>query len=203
VLRLPVSVVVAVGVTLGLFTLMRVLVEMTEMRLDDAGRRKVIDFVRLKRESQTEVKKRELPTRQRPEAPPEAPKMQMSSGGGPGALAVSTGGPQFDTGLNLKGGLNLGPAPADTEAVPVVRVEPIYPRQAAERQVEGWVTMQFDIGPSGSVQNVRVIGEEPKGVFGPAAVAAVKKWKYKPKVIDGKALVTKGVKVRLTFNLGD
>lgn len=200
--RLPVSVVVAAGVTFGLFTLMRVLVELTEVKLEDTGKRKAIDFVRLKRESTTEVKKRELPSRQRPEAPPEAPKMQMSSGG-PGALSVASSTPQFDTGLNLKGGLNLGPAPADTEAVPVVRVEPIYPRQAAERQIEGWVTMQFDIGPSGAVQNVRVIAEDPKGVFSAAAVAAVKKWKYKPKVIDGKALVTRGVKVRLTFNLDE
>ena len=199
-LRLPISVVVAASVTFGLFTLMRVLIDMAEMRLDESGRRKVIDFVRLKRESQTEVKKRELPTRQRPEAPPEAPKMQLSSGG-PGALAVSSGSPQFDTGLNLKGGMNLGPAPADTDAVPVVRVEPIFPRSAAERQIEGWVTMQFDIGPSGAVSNVKIIAEEPKGVFGAAAVAAVKTWKYKPKVIDGKALVTKGVKVNLTFKL--
>ena len=36
--RLPVSVVVAAGVTFGLFTLMRVLVEITEMKLDDTGR---------------------------------------------------------------------------------------------------------------------------------------------------------------------
>lgn len=199
--RVGTSILLAAGVTFGLFTFMRLLVAMTDMGLDDYEKRKVIDFVRLKRDSRTEVKKRELPTKQQAEKPPETPDLDLTSGSGPGATSIAVSAPKIETGLSLRGGLDLGAAPADTEAVPVVRVEPIYPRRAAEQFIEGWVTLRFDISTTGATRNVKAIDANPKGIFERAAEQAVKKWKYKPKVVDGEALVQKGLKVRLTFKL--
>jgi protein TonB len=34
-----------------------------------------------------------------------------------------------------------------------------------------------------------------------AAIEALKKWKYKPKIVDGVAVVQKGMKVRLEFDI--
>jgi outer membrane biosynthesis protein TonB len=40
---------------------------------------------------------------------------------------------------------------SDQEMLPLKKVVPVYPRQAAEGEVEGWVWVRFDVNPDGSV----------------------------------------------------
>ena len=185
----------------GLFLFMHSMVTFAEASLKERGSMGRIDFVRLRRESNTEKKQRELPQKPSQKAPPEAPKLQMPSLSSPGATSVAVDAPDLSTKVDMQGGLNLGGAPSDTEAVPIVRINPIYPPIAAQRELEGWVLLKFDIGPSGNVLNPKVIDAEPKRIFDDAAINAVKKWKYKGQVLDGKPITTKGVTVRLTFEL--
>jgi len=62
-------------------------------------------------------------------------------------------------------------------------VEPVYPSEARERHITGDVLLRILIDTSGNVTNVRVEKGEP--ILVDAAVEAVKKWKYRPYVLDG------------------
>ncbi len=198
--RLPVAALVAAAVVFFLFRLMHLLIAMADLRLDEDRGRARIDMFAVRQDSSAQSRKRELPQRQKPKTPPKTPEMDRSDSNSASATAVSVGAPSIDANLDV-GGLNLNTTVADREEVPVVRVEPIYPRRAAEQMIEGWVTLKFDITTTGATTNVKVVDAEPKRIFDRAAARAVSKWKYKPKVVDGKAIMTKNVKVRLTFKL--
>ena len=88
------------------------------------------------------------------------------------------------------------------ELVPLFRVMPRYPRDALRRRVNGWVDMLITQRPDGTVSKVEVIGSEPAGVFDQAAIDAVRQWKFKPRVIDGQAVDSRG-RQRLEFRMAD
>jgi len=91
--------------------------------------------------------------------------------------------------------------PRDSTAVPIVRVPPNYPTKAASQGLEGWVSMRFSINELGKVFDVTVIESEPKRIFDREAKKALRKWKYKPQMVDGKAVVQTNQSVMLEFNL--
>lgn len=198
-LRYPASVALAVVVTFALFLFMHRLVSLADASLNEQDSLGAIDFVRLKRESATRKKDRELPNKPKKAEQPKTPRMDMPNMSQPGANAIAVSAPDVNANLDM-GNLTKG-VQGDTEAVPIVRIEPIYPRNAAQMQIEGWVTLKFDIGPSGQVLRPRVLAAEPARIFDRAALNAVKKWKYKPQVLDGKPVTTRGITVRLTFKL--
>ena len=85
--------------------------------------------------------------------------------------------------------------------MPIVRIEPKSPAQAARDGKEGWVKLSFTINEVGGVEDVDVIDADPKRVFDREAKRALRKWKYKPKVEDGKPMKQPGMKVQLDFKL--
>ena len=97
--------------------------------------------------------------------------------------------------------LTLGGGSRDSDARPVVRINPKYPVEAARDGIEGWVKLRFDINEIGGVTNIEVIDAEPKRVFNKAARQALRKWKYRAKSEDGKTIVQKGLTVQLDFNM--
>ncbi|MBT1449791.1 energy transducer TonB [Glaciecola sp. XM2] len=68
---------------------------------------------------------------------------------------------------------------------------------------ERWVELSFDITESGTVVNIKVIKSTHQGVFDKAAINALEKWKYQPKIVDGVAVAQKDMKVRLQFDIED
>ena len=48
---------------------------------------------------------------------------------------------------------------------------------------------------------IALAGESIWNVFDRAAVQAVRKWKYNPKIVDGKAVERSGMKIRLDFEM--
>lgn len=171
-----------------------------DAELDDTQSGKVIDFVRIKKETQTQKKERK-PERKPPEKEPPPPELNVSEQIRPESGSGAGFEPTFD-GTALSGGPGLGNlASADTEAVPLVRVPPEYPQRAAQRGIEGWVELEFTISRAGTVKAPRVIGYEPSTVFNKAALRAIKKWKYNPKIEEGKAVEQPGIQVRLRFAL--
>jgi len=77
---------------------------------------------------------------------------------------------------------------AEGDVVPLVRINPQYPRDAALNQIEGYVTIEFTITETGSVRDPRVIDSKPPRVFDREALRAILRWKFKPRVIDGTAV---------------
>ena len=74
----------------------------------------------------------------------------------------------------------------DGELIPLVRIAPQYPRNAARDGIEGWVKMEFTINKAGTVSDPKVLESKPRRVFDRAARRAILKWKFKPRVVDGK-----------------
>jgi TonB family protein len=79
-------------------------------------------------------------------------------------------------------------------------VPPTFPITARERGLSGWVDLQFVVKPDGLVSDLIITGAEPVGLFEQAAVAAVKKWRYKPVERDGHA-VDQRARLRMKFAL--
>ncbi|MEM8548582.1 MAG: energy transducer TonB, partial [Pseudomonadota bacterium] len=99
------------------------------------------------------------------------------------------------------GGFDAGNPGQDGDVIPIVRIEPQYPRDAAMNGIEGWVDVAILIAADGSVKNVDVVDSDPRRVFDKAARRAVYKWKFKPRVVDGQA-VERTANTRLNFSLG-
>jgi anaerobic magnesium-protoporphyrin IX monomethyl ester cyclase len=69
------------------------------------------------------------------------------------------------------------------ERKPVTKVLPPYPPDAAAKHIHGEVAMDVTLNDDGIVREVKVIEGDP--LLSPAAVDAVKQWKYKPLIVDG------------------
>lgn len=66
------------------------------------------------------------------------------------------------------------------------RIAPVYPPEARDAQVQGPVVLQVLIGKDGSIQDVKVISGDPR--LAPAAVAAVRLWRYEPYRFGGQPI---------------
>jgi len=205
IVRHSVAATAAWGITFGLFFGMQFLIAMGDAPLDDQKKTRVIDFVRVKRDVQVAEKKRELPDRPPPTDQPPPPEFKLSNpkGGEGAAPTMAIAAPKADFEFKMGAGPKLGARPGSRSRseVPLVRINPQYPRIAAQDGVEGWVRVRFDINPDGQVRNVRVIGAKPRGVFEQATIRAIKKWKYRPKTNKGAAIWRRGVAEKITFNL--
>ena len=87
------------------------------------------------------------------------------------------------------------------DASPIVRINPKYPTSAARDGIEGWVQLSFNISPTGEVIDATVVNSEPKRIFDREALRAIKRWKYRPKIIEGVAQLQTGQTVQLDFKL--
>jgi protein TonB len=190
----------AIGVTFGLFYIMQALILGKDTKLGEAGVN-MIDFVRLKKDSDLETKKRKMPDKVEPEEPPPPPDLTTAKSNKPsqdmGDMAFA-----IDVDVDL-GGTNIAIAASDGDVVPVVRVPPQYPLRASERGIEGWVELEFTISKLGTVKDPAVLNSHPSSIFDRSALKAIRKWKYNPKIEDGEAVERPGVKVRLKFELNN
>ena len=160
----------------------------------------VLDFVRVKPEEQIEKKDRKPRKPPKPEEPPPQmaqPQMDSPSPDSDGAGLSFAADVNSNTGL--EGGLALDSG--DGEYLPQLRVAAVYPRRAQQRGIEGYVDVEFTVTSIGAVRDPVVLRAEPEGIFENAAIEAVKKWKYKPRVVNGEAMEVSGVQTRVTFEI--
>ncbi len=198
-LRYTLSALVATGVTFGLFYLMQALISMGVAEAERVFAGHVIEFVRLKRDTELELKKRRMPDKKPPEEEPPPPELDLARPVRPDqslegmAIAVAN--------VEISGGPDLGLFGSDQDIVPIVRVNPQYPIRAADREIEGWVEVEFTISAAGTVKNPVVVASNPATIFNRAALRAIRKWKYSPKIEDGVAVERPSVRVRINFEL--
>jgi protein TonB len=188
----------AIGVTFGLFYLMQALILGKDMKLGEMSGT-MIDFVRLKKDSELDLKKRKMPEKKEPEEPPPPPDLRTMTSNKPnqemGDMAFA-----IDVEIDV-GGTDIAIAASDTDVIPIVRVNPQYPLRASERGIEGWVEVVFTISKLGTVKDPTVLNSHPSSIFDRSALKAIRKWKYNPKIEDGEPVERPGVKVRLKFEL--
>jgi TonB family protein len=80
----------------------------------------------------------------------------------------------------------------------VNKVSPEYPADAREQHIQGVVILQVNIDKEGNVNNVELISGHP--LLAPAAIEAVKQWKYKPYLLNGEP-VEVDTQVQVNFTL--
>ncbi|MCB0390705.1 MAG: energy transducer TonB [Bdellovibrionales bacterium] len=189
----------------GLFTLMAKMIAMDGeyKRPDTEG--VAIEFLRVSQKDDVENRKRQLPKKPPPpKAPPQTKSLKVANQQAPSTPQLQMDIPKMSNLMAGGDGPFLGESGgsiSEGDVLPLVRIEPQYPRQAAMQGLEGWVLLEFDITPTGHVENVKILDAKPNRVFNSSARRALEKWKYKPKIIDGKPELQTGLKVKLEFKL--
>ncbi len=198
--RFVLAFVISLAITLGLFFLMQSLIKMGGSALTEPPKGSVLDFVRVKQEEKVEQKERKPKKPPKPKQPPpqmEQPQMDSASPNAEGvAMDFST---EITGELSLDGGLAL--ESGDGEYLPIVKVQPVYPRRALQRGIEGFVIVEFTVTKQGAIRDPHVIEANPEGIFEQAAIDAAMKFKYKPRVVNGDATEVSGVQNRITFQI--
>jgi len=192
------AIVLAGVVTFGLFYLMQWLVVTEEVQLSDVESIRIVDVVRVDQEQEPKREETEVERPDQPEAPPpdlDMPQASANAGGG----GLNFGNLSMNTSMTGTGP-SLGAA-SDGDYLPLVRIQPQYPRRAAERGIEGYVVVQLTVTPDGTTRDIEVVEADPQGYFERAAKRAAEKFKYKPKVVNGQPVTVEGVRYIFTFEL--
>ena len=82
----------------------------------------------------------------------------------------------------------------------ISKVPPIYPPEARVARIQGTVVMKAVINQTGDVVSLDLISGHP--VLAPAAMDAVKQWKYRPYVLNGNA-VNMETQIIVNFTLSE
>jgi TonB family protein len=80
------------------------------------------------------------------------------------------------------------------------KIDPTYPPLARQARIQGTVVLKVIIGKTGDVQNVELVSGHP--MLAPAAVEAVKQWKYRPYLLNGEPIEV-DTQVQVNFTLSD
>jgi protein TonB len=197
------SLLLGVGFSLVLFMLMYSAIHVGKFVHEQTETLQTIDFVRLKRDSEVETLSRRKPPPPPAQPPPPAKMRVAAESVQQGMTAMEI--PTLNLSASVSGGpiggsLNTGAAMFDGDLLPLQRIPPQYPRDAARSGVTGWVQLEVLVNADGSVRSAKVLDAKPRGVFEAAAVQAVMRWKFKPKIKDGKPVEQKGSQ-KIEFNL--
>jgi len=83
----------------------------------------------------------------------------------------------------------------------VRKVNPVYPPLARQARIQGVVILQAQISKDGNIENLQLISGHP--MLAPAAIDAVKQWKYRPYLLNGEPVeVETQVQVNFTLSGG-
>ena len=85
-----------------------------------------------------------------------------------------------------------------TSGLLVHRVAPTYPPLARQARIQGTVILQAQISKTGDIENLQLISGHP--MLAPAAIEAVKQWKYKPYLLNGEPVEVE-TQVQVNFTL--
>ena len=193
-LRVMAAALVAIGVTFGLFLFMYKLISLggdnrTELEAISGIRFGPVEIP----DEIVEKSRRKPPKPPPPKEPPPPPRMQVSKTDQVVQEMPQMDLPQLDVPLSGGAGMFIGnfeqvDQAAEGDIIPIVRINPIYPREAAINGTEGWVKLEFTITETGTVKSPRVIDSQPPRIFNREAIRAILKWKFKPRVVDGAAV---------------
>jgi protein TonB len=193
-LRTPIATIFAAGVTFGLFLFMFKLISSDGKNNDELAAIAGIHFGPIEISEEIMTKDRRIPKKPPPpEKQPRSPKMQVSKMDKVVQSMPELDLPDLNVPMSIGEGIYIGSFAGvdrseEGDIIPVVVIRPIYPRDAALKGQEGWVKIGFTITAIGTVKDPVVIEAKPPRVFNRAAVRAILKWKFKPRVIDGVAV---------------
>ena len=80
----------------------------------------------------------------------------------------------------------------------IKKVQPDYPILARQSRLQGHVLLIIEIDKDGNVEDVKLVSGHPD--LAPAAIKAVKQWKYKPYLLNGEPVKVE-TQVDVVFSL--
>src|SRR5271166_3487124 len=80
----------------------------------------------------------------------------------------------------------------------IKKVTPNYPPLARQARIQGKVILQAEISKEGTIQNLQLISGH--AMLAPAAIEAVKQWRYKPYLLNGEPVAVE-TQVEVNFSL--
>ncbi len=192
------SIALGVIMTFGLFVLMAKLVEQDKVYVAPEPI-DTIGPITLQLEEETTVERPKLKPIEPPTTlPPSPPMIEEST---PNETFSTVEVPSIGIGTEFIIDTSMGNGMTDQQASPAFRVDPTYPTDAARDGIEGWVKLSYTVAANGSVTDIQVLDAQPKRIFDRAARRALGKWKYKPKMEDGKPISQGNMQVVLEFKL--
>lgn len=81
--------------------------------------------------------------------------------------------------------------------------QPEYPVEAAQKGMEGYVKLRFDIDEHGQTQQIRVLESSPANIFEQSAVTALSKWHFPKKIVNNLAVIQQNQTIKFDFELRD
>ncbi len=203
--RIGISGALGLVTTFCLLFLMYSLVNNEMKAPEEEEERKIADIQMPKQEIEVRYEDAKPDKPEEPETPPpEIPEPEFDN---PNANldGLNMEVPSFDGQISMNIGTGFS---GDGEYLPIVRVAPEYPSNAASRGIEGACMVEFTVTATGATRDVRVVPEEcittegrPTTVFNRASVRAAERFKYRPKVIDGEPIEVPGVRNRFVYEL--
>jgi len=198
IIRWIVGIPVAALVTIGLFVLMMTLIAEEFKPQEKVATASfeinptVEDIKVIKRETKVD-KVRKVVT------PPPPPQIERQQAAKPQERIASLEGaiPEFEAPKIDKQNFKI--AVSDRDAQPLVRIPPIMPPRAEK---SGHCRVRFDVSPEGAPFNVSAT-YCTQSLFQRATIKSVQKWKYNPKIVDGRAVARTGVENKVTYRLTD
>ena len=203
--RFLASLLLGVAVTLVLFFIMQALIDSGDQAYRSDSDGQIMEFVRIKDDESLSLKDRRKPKKpEPPKEPPPPPKMIVEKQVKPTMNKVKIDIPNIDLPTIAGGGPFLGnwagnPL-AEGDVLPIVRIDPQWPREALVEGIEGYVIVEVIIAADGSVASAVVIESVPRRLFDRNVIRAVLKWKFKPRIINGVAFERRAIQ-RLDFSL--
>jgi TonB family protein len=89
-------------------------------------------------------------------------------------------------------------SPDAVQALLIKRVAPVYPPLARQARIQGTVVLNIVINKSGEVRDLQLYSGHP--ILAPAAIQAVKQWRYRPYEQNGQPVEIKTT-VQVNFTL--
>jgi len=196
-IALPVGAIVAVL----LFLLMRALIAMGEIPVDEEREAVKIEIRQDVEEVQRLERDMTIDDVDRVDPPPPPPQINKQVAQQPNEALTNIGGqiPDFDSPDINRGDVNFNVS--DRDAQPLVRVAVTYPPRAAERGIEGNCLMTFGVTPEGVPFDINA--NCTSSLFERTSIRTVQQWKYAPKIVDGVAVARSGVQTTLTYELAE
>jgi protein TonB len=181
-LLLAPSAILAIVVVFSLLFLMQFLIKSDLPEPDTDGRPQIADIWQEDREIEDQFKERKIEEIDEPEEPPpDIPKQDIEVDASVETLDLSATRVAANVDISLGGGFS------DGDIIPLVAIQPDYPRRALQRGIEGYVVVTFTITTQGLTRDVVVV-ESTDSIFDRSAVRAAERLKYKPRIIDGRAV---------------
>ncbi len=200
--RWAVSMVMAVGITFGLFYFMQALIATGEGLDERVNVVKIVDATmpEIELEVIEEIDKPE-PIQEVNDQQQDIPDKQINLSDGP-ALNIQRVAVEIDTGLDLS---SASISATDGDYLPLVAIAPQYPTRAAQRGIEGWCLVSFTVDGLGNVveDTIVVVDAEPPDIFDRSSERAAARFKFQPRVKNGVGVEVPGVQYLFRYQLED